>query len=164
MNHLALAIALLTTGTDAPSTYGRMEAEGYVCTVIETFRTSIIRRDRAAFLALFHAGPIIWQGVDNDVLAAASIRRNGAGAKAAFDPGTTPASFIEDIANDKSDNEERFTNVAIDTDGDIASVTLDFDYLRAGRAINTGREAWHLVRTNCGWKIVSVIYSNRNPV
>ncbi|NIJ65006.1 MULTISPECIES: nuclear transport factor 2 family protein [Sphingomonas] len=163
MIRIAIAAALLTAAPSAQPPYGQAAAKRDVRAVIETFRTAIIRRDKAAFLALFH-GPVIWQGVDSDALAARSKRTPGVDMKAAFDPGKTPASFIEDIANEKDGSEERFDNVAIDTDGDIASVTFDFVYLLGGRPINAGKEAWHLVRTERGWKIVSVIYSNHDPV
>ncbi|OSZ62686.1 hypothetical protein CAP40_19695 [Sphingomonas sp. IBVSS2] len=163
MIRIALASALLTAAPGAQVIYSRTEAERDVHAVMETFRTAIIRRDKAAFLALFHDGPVIWQGVDSDALAAKSKRRPGMDTKVAFDPGKTPASFIDDIANEKRSSEERYENVAIDTDGDVASVTFDFVYLLGDRSINAGKEAWHLVRTERGWKIVSVIYSNRDP-
>lgn len=163
MMRLALAAMLLMASPGASAPYDRTDAERDVRAVVETFRTAIITRDENAFLALFHSGPVIWQGVDSDALATRSDRRPSVDIKAAFDPGNTPASFIEDIANDTLSNEERFANVAVDTDGDVASVTFDFVYLRDNRPINVGKEAWHLVRTDGGWKIVSVIYSNRDP-
>jgi hypothetical protein len=75
-------------------------------------------------------------------------------------PKNNPTTFIEEIVADKQRNEEQFSNVQIDTDGSIASVTFDFVFLLDTKEINRGREAWQLVNTDDGWKIVSVIWSN----
>ena len=33
-----------------------------------------------------------------------------------------------------------------------------------GKQTNWGREKWHLLRTEAGWKIISVIWSVHDPV
>lgn len=81
MIHLALIAALapgIASGQAASApAYTRSQAEQDLRGVIETFRTSIIRKDKAAFLALFHDAPVVWQGVDSDALVAKSGRRAG---------------------------------------------------------------------------------------
>ncbi len=47
----------------------------------------------------------------------------------------------------------------IDTDGDLASVLFDYAFLSNGKETNHGKEAWHLLRTQDGWKIASVVWS-----
>ena len=51
----------------------------------------------------------------------------------------------------------------IDSDRDVASVVFDYRFLRSGRESNRGLEAWHLVRTELGWRIVSVVWSVNPP-
>jgi hypothetical protein len=68
-------------------------------------------------------------------------------------------SFIEGIVANTPRSEEKFENVRIDTDGDIASVYFDYSFHADDRKSNYGKEAWHLVNTDDGWKIVSVIWS-----
>ena len=60
--------------------------------------------------------------------------------------------------------EEVFRDVVIDTDGEIASVNFDYSFLLDGKEAHRGREMWHLVRTEDGWKIISVIWSQQDPV
>ena len=36
---------------------------------------------------------------------------------------------------------------------------FDYSFHAGGRETNHGREAWQLVNTDDGWKIISVIYS-----
>ena len=60
--------------------------------------------------------------------------------------------------------EETFDNVVVDTDGEVASVAFDYAFLAEGKQTNWGREMWHLVRVEAGWKIISVIYTIRDPL
>ena len=64
---------------------------------------------------------------------------------------------------DLKTNEETFSNILIDSDGDNASVAFDFSYMRDGRITNVGREYWLLARTEMGWKIAAVTYSRNFP-
>lgn len=78
-------------------------------------------------------------------------------------PGT-PRSFIERIAARNNRSEETFDNVRIDTDGEVAQVWFDYVFKLDDYAANWGKEAWQLVRTDAGWKIVSIIWSTEfNP-
>jgi hypothetical protein len=60
--------------------------------------------------------------------------------------------------------EEVFRDVVIDTDGEIASVNFDYSMLLNGEEQHWGREMWHLVRTDDGWRIISVIWSQKDPL
>ena len=71
---------------------------------------------------------------------------------------------IQAIAADPLPTEEKFFNVKIDTDGEVGSANFDYIVLVGGKEKNWGREMWHLVRTDRGWKIISVIYSARDPL
>jgi hypothetical protein len=134
--------------------------------VVEVFRTSIITKDKAAFLNLFFSDKpesVTWQAVvDDPSLAMVKSKRPGA-IKARYNPDNTFLSFINGIMDSKDISEETFSNVQIDTDGEIASVSFDYVYLLNSKPTNSGREKWFLLRTERGWKIVSVVYSIRLP-
>lgn len=68
------------------------------------------------------------------------------------------------VAPDSGSIEEVFRDLKIDTDGEIASVNFDYAFMFDGKEEHWGREMWHLVRTDEGWKIISVIWSQRDPV
>ncbi|GAB3377723.1 Cif family virulence factor [Lysobacter fragariae] len=131
--------------------------------VIEDFRTAIIDHDSARFTRLFLHETPIWQRVLGDEGLKRLRAKNPAATKVAIDPEKTYRSFIEGIVADSRRTEETFGNIRIDTDGDIASVYFDYSFNADGRMTNYGKEAWHLVNTGDGWKIVSVIWSV-NPV
>ncbi len=157
---LALALASPMPAQSAP-TYTQARAEQDLRTVIHTFGKAIISKDVKRFLALFAEGPVTWRRVNSD----ARLARLGETAtKAGFDAGNTPRTFIARIAQSPHRYEELFNNIRIDHDRDVAAVTFDFVYAVNGRAINAGKESWHLVRHQTGWRIVSVIYSNNDPV
>lgn len=159
---LPFAAALLSPQpAHDPPAYSEAQARRELQDVVAAFGEAIIQKDTARFLALFADGPVIWQGVDSDALLADGGQ---AGSKAAFDPAQTPRNFIEEIAQSPDRHEEVFRNIRVEHDRDIAAITFDFAYRVNGRSINEGKESWHLVRTAPGWRIVSVIYSNNDPV
>lgn len=155
-----LAPAHAIAQAEPQSAYTQAQAEKDLRTTIATFGEAIIRKDARGFLALFAEGPVTWRRVNSD----ARLARLGEQAtKAAFDPANTPRDFIERIVSSPHRHEETFSNISIAHDEDVAAITFNFTYLLNGRAINQGKESWHLVRTAQGWRIVSVIYSNNDP-
>lgn len=146
-----------------PPSYTDAQAKHDLRLLIETFRTAIIRKDKTAFLALFFDGPIVWQPVDSDPRLARSFSLGKGVAKIAIDSSNNPQSFIEGIVSSNNRHEETFENVQIHNDKDIASVIFDFSYRVNGKPITIGKEFWHVVRSESGWKIISVIYSRADP-
>jgi hypothetical protein len=146
MKALLLAACLLCppafaqAATDAAAD-PQAAAKREIGVVIEAFRTAIIDKDKPKFLALFpEAG------------------------KANYNPKYSHLGFIDGIVSEPERNEEVFDDIRIDTDGEIASVAFDYRFLQDGRETNRGREAWNLVRTDAGWKIVSVVWSMHWPI
>ena len=60
------------------------------------------------------------------------------------------------------EREEQFSNVKIETDGEIASISFDYAFLANRKKTNWGKEMWKLVRTEKGWKLFSVVYTIRD--
>ena len=68
--------------------------------------------------------------------------------------------FVAYVGSTKDPIEERFHNVRIDTDGTVASVYFDFEFLTDGKVDNRGAETWQMLRTPDGWKIAAMLYSS----
>lgn len=132
------------------------QADKDIGVVVEAFRTAIIAKDRERFLKLFYPGATSWIGVYGDASLQQGLKKHPERAKAYAG---SPAEFIEAVAGAAQRSEEEFSNVAISSDADVASVSFDYRFLKDGVATNHGRECWHLVRAADGWKINSVIYS-----
>jgi hypothetical protein len=146
-----------------PSANGKQEIER----VIETFRTSLINKDKDAFMKLFLKEDITWSGVTTDasieMLYANRPKPEMTRPKKFFT--SSPRKFIEMVAGDPAPAEETFSNVRIDTDGEVAQVWFDYTFMEGSYRSNWGKESWHLVRTESGWKIASVVWSQEiNPV
>lgn len=134
--------------------------------VVETVRTSIIGKDKARFTGLFFSeNPerVNWQLVNDDARLARTRSVKPDAKKARYIPESNYLSFIDSVVSSTKSSEEVFSNVRIDTDGEIASVDFDYSYLEDGRQTNWGREMWQLVRTEDGWKIISVIWTIHDP-
>ncbi|NHZ92437.1 nuclear transport factor 2 family protein [Massilia sp. CCM 8733] len=163
---LALALLMCTTlpaHADAPA-QSRQQIEK----VVEKFRLAIVNKDKDNFMKLFLREDITWAAAYEDAsLDRIMARRTN---KALPRPkkivGGSPREFIDDIAKATEPLEETFENVRIDADEDVAQVWFDYSFKAGDYRENWGKEAWHLVRTEDGWKIASVIWSmklNPNP-
>ena len=136
--------------------------------IVEAFRTSIINKDKATFVGLFFSDKpehVTWQMVDDDTRVARFKEFAPEAGRVVRWPENNYLAMIDaTTAADSESIEEVFRDVTIDTDGLVASVNFDYSVLRNGQETHWGREMWHLVHTEDGWKIISVIWSQRDPV
>ena len=159
LTHHARAQETPTSATATATATG----EADIRVVVEAFRTAIIDRDKARFLRLFLDGNTIWQSVKSDAMLQLVQRKKPEASKAPVSPASTPLSFIDSIVAAKSASEEKFADIRIDSDGDVAAVSFDYSFHSDGRMTNYGQESWQLVRTEAGWRIVSVVWSVNLP-
>jgi len=131
--------------------------------VIESFRTSIIERDKPRFLALFVQPDLPWQSVLGDSSLTQLKAKRPEAVKARYKPDNNPTAFIDSIVKSEKRSEETFDNIRIDADADVAAVSFDYAFLSDGKKTNWGQESWLLVRTEAGWKITTLAYSINVP-
>ena len=131
--------------------------------VVESFRTAIIQRDKPRFLGLFVEGPVTWRSVKSEDTLRRVQAKNPKATKAPFNPASSPLSFIDGIVADAKASEEKFDNLRIDSDGEVAAVSFDYSFHSNGTMTNFGQESWMLLRTGAGWRIASVVWSVRLP-
>ena len=106
---------------------------------------------------------VTWQSVvDDPSLDAIKLTRPQA-IKARRRPDNNFVAFIDGVVASEGSVEEKFSDIRVDTDGEVASVSFDYVYISGQTATNSGREKWLLVRTEQGWKIASVVYTIRLP-
>jgi len=135
--------------------------------VIETFRSAIVKKDKDAFLKLFLKPDVTWTGMlpDKSVAALYASRPKPEMAPPHKSFNSSPAAFIDFIAKSPMPLEETFSNVRIDTDGDVAQVWFDYSFKAGEYKQNWGKESWQMVRLESGWKIAGVVWSQEiNPV
>lgn len=164
MKKLLLALTLLLAPFAALAQAPVDPDEAGIRRVVEAFRLSIIERDKERFLKLFLEGGVSWQSTLSDAALARLHAKNPKVVKLRVNPANNPTSFIDEVIADKASSEETFNNIRIDSDGDVAAVTFDYRFLSDGKETNYGKEAWQLIRTADGWRIVSVIWSVNLPV
>lgn len=73
--------------------------------------------------------------------------------------------FSRFIGESKDALEEKFYNVQITQDGNVAWVMFDYEFVSNGKVSNYGVETWQMMQNADGqWKIASVMWSmNRLP-
>ena len=141
----------------APLTPARQgDAERQVARIVQQFQDYIIARDGVALGALFLPANNSWLTVLSDDTYASVHQQHP---EAQRTNASTYQRFVDFVGTSKTPIEEKFSNVQIHTNGSIATVYFDFDFIDNGRVTNRGSESWHLVNTGEGWKISSMIYS-----
>jgi hypothetical protein len=127
--------------------------------VVDQFKAAIISHNGQSLASLFLQDHDSWLSVADEAAWARVKARSPQARK------VTPSSwkkFSEFIQNTSKPVEERFYNVRIDTNGAVASVWFDFDFLLDGKVTNRGSESWQMVRAEDGWKISAMLYSEGN--
>ncbi|MYM23927.1 hypothetical protein GTP46_14840 [Duganella sp. FT135W] len=72
--------------------------------------------------------------------------------------------FARVIGMSKEAIEERFYNVKITQDGNVAWVMFDYEFVRDGKTQNYGIETWQMMKVIGGsWKIASVMWTMNRP-
>ncbi|MBB3224790.1 nuclear transport factor 2 family protein [Pseudoduganella umbonata] len=120
-------------------------------TIVKAFQAAIIAKDRAALEAMFLPADNSWLMVASDP---SRLKPGRPRVRA-----SSYRQFAESIGASKVPVEERFYNVRIHSNGSIGMVYFDFDFIEDGKVINKGAESWHLVKTEGGWKISSMVFS-----
>jgi len=134
--------------------------------VVEAFRVAVLNKDKATYMSLFFSDKpeaIGWQAVVDDTKLALIQKERPQAIKARPIPGNNFVALIDSVVASKTVEEEKISNIVVDTDGEIASASFDYEYVSGGKISNWGKEQWQLVRTEQGWKIFSVIYTIRDP-
>ncbi|WP_313706377.1 hypothetical protein [Massilia sp.] len=157
----AFAIALFLSSSVTAHAETPAQSRQQVERVVEKFRMAIANKDKDSFMKLFLREDITWvAALDDASLARIKARRAD---KSLPCPkkivSASPREFIDDIAQASVPLQETFDNVRIDADADVAQVWFDYSFKAGDYRENWGKEAWHLVRTEDGWKIASVIWS-----
>ena len=164
---LLAVLSLLASLQPAMAGHNDPEDVAAVREVVEAFRTSIINKDKATFVNLFISEKpedVTWQMVDDDARVARLKKIVPEARRVVKWPENNFLAMIDTTTRPGSEpSEEVFRDIVIDTDGEIASVNFNYSFLLDGKEQHHGREMWHLVRTDNGWKIISVIWSQRDP-
>ena len=124
--------------------------------LVQQFQAAIVAHDGKTLGSLFVPEGGTWLSVLDEPTYAAAKARNPAAQR--LMPSTW-RKFADIVTHSDKAIEERFHNVRIDTNGTVASVWFDFDFLEDGKVTNRGSETWQLVRTGEGWKIHAMLYS-----
>lgn len=164
---VVLAASLLVAAPRPAFAQSAASSREQIEDVIGRFGKAIVDKDVAGFMQLFLREDIAWTVVYTD----GSVGRYNAGLKDPKTPlatkvqGGSPRKFIESIARSREARSETFSNVRIDTDGEIAHVWFDFAFMSGDYKNAWGKESWQLVRTETGWKIAAVAWSaEENPI
>jgi hypothetical protein len=155
-----LFAGVITSAQAAPSSpTTNTESVKQIEEVVRVFQTYLIKKDAIALSALFLPEHNSWLTVMSDDQYRSVKAKHPEVHKVMP---STYQDFVEFVRSTPKPVEEKFSNVHIDTNGKIGAVYFDFVFLVDGVLNNQGSESWHLVKTEEGWKISSMVYSSGN--
>ena len=131
-------------------------AEAQIRDVVETFRVSIIEKDKDSFSSLFYSEDIPFIAVFSEEMLKRK-RKEKPDYPHAVDFGKfrPPVAMISDT----DDLEEKIWNVKVNTDGYLASVHFDYSDHVDGKKRAWGTESWSMIKVDKQWKITSVSFT-----
>lgn len=134
--------------------------------VIHTFEQTIQDKDKEGFLALFldpqkpMVAVVTEEGFEmRKALTEKYNKEENKNLVATRTFTLMPEKAIDLSVKRKQVSRENISNVEITTDGNIANVYFDYEFMVGDKRQNWGRESWQLVQTANGWRIASVVYS-----
>ena len=151
----ALFSLLLALCLAAPAHAADVE-DAAIRQLVQQFQTAIVAHDGKTLGSLFVQEGGAWLSVLDEPTYAAAKARNPTVQR--LQPSTWQK-FADFVTHSAKPIEERFYDVRVRTNGTVASVWFDFDFLADGKVTNRGSETWQLVRTDDGWKIFAMLYS-----
>jgi ketosteroid isomerase-like protein len=161
----AILAAILATSAvqagDAPSYIGRRastpEDTQAIHKVIDDFQAAIRNKDTQLLSSLMQSPNILFTSPPPPAIIKKIREKNPD-----FD-GTNPGGlprFIQFIGQAGHAYEEKFYNVQITQDGNLAWVMFDYEFVQDSKSTNHGVETWQLMKDVDGnWKILSVVWS-----
>ena len=131
--------------------------------LVEEYMRCIRDQDEGAFLQLFYSDNTPWLGRFDEASEAIATSNNPEVINkfGIFD--ISKNTFISSMVSPPKalQFEESYSNLSIEMDGHIASVSFDYKLCVNSNPIKRGKELWQVINTHAGWKIVSVIHSIR---
>ncbi len=131
--------------------------EAAIHDVIDRFKAALVAKDKPGMANLFHEGNVVWLSSGHPSSRDAMARMTGEPAQIVEDEGAYE--LLDDPRLAEIAIEERFYDPVIRTDGQIATVTFDYDFRAQGQIQNWGQESWQMVKTEAGWKILHLLFS-----
>ena len=131
-----LAAVLQGCQSAATRTNGGLQHRAAIEQVVDSFGRAIAEKNKALYMSLFFSdkpNEIGWQYVSEDTRLAQIRKSKPDAIKARRIPGNNFLSLIDESVGTNESREERFSNVQINTDGEIASVLFDYEFYAAGK-------------------------------
>jgi hypothetical protein len=127
--------------------------------VIDAYHEAVLTHDGSRLARLFLPQGGMWLNVFSDDAYARAKAKSPDAVKVRVGSYTD---FAKLVSTSKASFSPTHTDLHENSDGTIASVYFDFEFLVDGKEQNRGSETWVLVKGTEGWRIAAITYSS-NP-
>jgi hypothetical protein len=153
-----LACLILSISSSAFAELSSLEkSEAQIRDVVESFRVSILNKDKEIFSSLFYSEDIPFVAVFSDeMLKQVRMEKPNYPATVNFGKFGSP---VDRMISNEQNLEEKISNVKVQTDGYLGSVHFDYTDHVDGNRRAWGTESWSMVKVDKSWKITSVTFT-----
>ncbi len=128
-----------------------------VDSLIAAYHQAVLDHDGARLAALFVPEGSAWFSVLSDE---AFPRARAKNANASKLRSGSVKGFVTMVSTSKTQLNPEHSDLRVESDGAIATVTFKFRFLVDGKEQNRGSESWQVVKGAQGWRIASIVYSS----
>jgi ketosteroid isomerase-like protein len=162
----AVFAASVASAAEVPSYIGRRvstpEDAQAIRKVIDDFQSAIRTKDVRLLSSLVVSETLLWASPPPPEAIKAMREKLGPDFNGLRDGAFRD--FSRFIGSSKVPVEEKFYNIQITQDANLAWVMFDYEFLQDNRTTNHGVETWQMMKSAEGqWKIVSVLWSMHRP-
>lgn len=128
-----------------------------ISSLLDEFRQGIIHKDGDALKKLMQNPNVLFHPINSQ-----EEIDNARKLDAQFD-GIGPSAldgFAKFLATSKDKLEEKFRNIEIHQDGNLALATFNYDFLVNDKIANSGVEHWIVCKIDGQWKILAVVWTS----
>ena len=154
---MVLVMAAGTAFAEPPKPVGTPADVAAITRVTEDFQAALKSKDAVKLSSLMLHSNILWSSPASDQQVATMRRETDPNFDGVRAGGFND--FVQFIKREKKPVEERFYNVKITQDRDIAWVMFDYEFVLDGAVQNYGVETWQMVKRGGQWKIFAVTWS-----
>ena len=133
------------------------ESEAKIRGVVESFRVSILNKDKETFRSLFYSNDIPFIAVfSKEMLKQVRVKKSNYPDTVNFGKFGSPA---DRMISDDQNLEEKIWNIQVQTDGYLGNVHFEYSDHVDGKKRAWGTESWSMVKVGDDWKISSVSFT-----
>ena len=153
---LVLFLSLNANNCRAQETKNELVSESQLKQVLDTYTSSLIKKDSLAYFNLFNENPIPFVRIYNTKSQTGLVQKKSKIKKDYYNEDYKK--YFRTITKENF-TDKKINSIVYKQDDYIATIDFDYSYWKNGKKLNLGKETWGLIYKNRSWRITRIFYS-----